>query len=150
MLWKKKHKDVTEEDLMNNEHVEKSQSKAKEYLQDTNKLKELIHQAEEKVGHSKGKESFLKENIQSLKTMFELVKTYIKGDYKHIPYRSLLFIVGAIVYFVSPIDTIPDILVGFGFTDDAAVIGFTLMQVKKDLDNFKAWKDAKEIDPIDE
>lgn len=29
---------------------------------------------------------------------------------------------GALAYFISPIDAIPDALVGLGFTDDAAVI----------------------------
>lgn len=29
---------------------------------------------------------------------------------------------GALAYFISPIDTIPDVIVGLGFTDDAALI----------------------------
>jgi len=29
---------------------------------------------------------------------------------------------GALAYFISPMDAIPDVLVGLGFTDDAAVI----------------------------
>ncbi|ULO05590.1 DUF1232 domain-containing protein [Paenibacillus sp. 19GGS1-52] len=29
---------------------------------------------------------------------------------------------GALAYFISPVDAIPDVLIGLGFTDDAAVI----------------------------
>lgn len=29
---------------------------------------------------------------------------------------------GALAYFISPMDVIPDVLIGLGFTDDAAVI----------------------------
>jgi uncharacterized membrane protein YkvA (DUF1232 family) len=36
------------------------------------------------------------------------------------PIRATLF--GALAYFVVPIDVIPDILLGLGFTDDAAVL----------------------------
>nr|WP_281427646.1 DUF1232 domain-containing protein [Mesobacillus maritimus] len=76
--------------------------------------------------------------------MFELVRAYIKGDYRNIPYGSLVLIVGAILYFVMPADAIPDVIAGLGFTDDAAVIGFTLRQVKADLDKFNAWKREQE------
>ncbi len=35
------------------------------------------------------------------------------------PVRATLF--GALAYFILPIDVIPDILLGLGYTDDAAV-----------------------------
>jgi uncharacterized membrane protein YkvA (DUF1232 family) len=37
-----------------------------------------------------------------------------------LPVRATLF--GALAYFVMPFDVIPDMLVGLGFTDDAAVL----------------------------
>jgi uncharacterized membrane protein YkvA (DUF1232 family) len=37
-----------------------------------------------------------------------------------LPIRATLF--GALAYFVLPIDAIPDLLLGLGFTDDAAVL----------------------------
>lgn len=36
------------------------------------------------------------------------------------PVRATLF--GALAYFILPIDVIPDILLGLGYTDDAAVL----------------------------
>lgn len=37
-----------------------------------------------------------------------------------LPIRATLF--GALAYFVLPFDAVPDLLVGMGFTDDAAVL----------------------------
>lgn len=37
-----------------------------------------------------------------------------------LPIRATLF--GALAYFVVPLDVIPDMLLGLGFTDDAAVL----------------------------
>lgn len=37
-----------------------------------------------------------------------------------LPIRATLF--GALAYFVLPIDAIPDLILGLGFTDDAAVL----------------------------
>jgi uncharacterized membrane protein YkvA (DUF1232 family) len=38
-------------------------------------------------------------------------------------------ILGALVYFVTPTDAMPDLLPALGFTDDAAVIAATLQLV---------------------
>lgn len=37
-----------------------------------------------------------------------------------LPIRATLF--GALAYFVVPLDVVPDLLLGLGFTDDAAVL----------------------------
>jgi uncharacterized membrane protein YkvA (DUF1232 family) len=37
-----------------------------------------------------------------------------------LPIRTTLF--GALAYFVVPLDVVPDLLLGLGFTDDAAVL----------------------------
>lgn len=37
-----------------------------------------------------------------------------------LPIRATLF--GALAYFVLPLDAIPDLLLGLGFTDDAAIL----------------------------
>ena len=46
-----------------------------------------------------------------------------------LPIRATLF--GALAYFVLPLDAIPDLLLGLGFTDDAAVLiaAFTAARV---------------------
>ena len=42
-------------------------------------------------------------------------------------------LVAALVYFVSPIDAIPDFLAGIGFTDDAAVLAMAVAAVSRHL-----------------
>ncbi|PJZ45865.1 YkvA family protein [Leptospira brenneri] len=39
----------------------------------------------------------------------------------------------ALLYFISPLDAIPDIILGLGFTDDAGVIATTLLIIKSQL-----------------
>ena len=46
------------------------------------------------------------------------------------PMRSKMVIVGALLYFVSPIDLVPDILGPLGFSDDLAVIAMVFKQVQ--------------------
>ncbi|MFV2029542.1 YkvA family protein [Neisseria sp. S1] len=46
------------------------------------------------------------------------------------PKRAKMIILGALVYFFSPIDSIPDLLGPLGFTDDIAVIALVYSQMK--------------------
>ncbi|EGZ44891.1 MULTISPECIES: YkvA family protein [Neisseria] len=47
-----------------------------------------------------------------------------------VPKRAKLIIAGALIYFFSPIDSIPDLLGPLGFTDDIAVIALVYAQMK--------------------
>jgi uncharacterized membrane protein YkvA (DUF1232 family) len=49
-------------------------------------------------------------------------------------------LVAAVVYFVMPVDAVPDILLGFGLLDDAAILGWTLRSLDGDLKRFRAWE----------
>ncbi len=79
----------------------------------------------------------------NLTAMFRLFQAYIHKDYTRIPWGSIVLIVVAIIYFVSPFDLIPDWIPVAGFIDDAAVIGFVLKQISNDLDNFTKWEAVK-------
>lgn len=114
--------------------------RAKEYLKDKRKAMKLIRRATIKAGKNKRR---LRDVWNNLQLLLELAKAWSKGEYRQIPYRSMLSIFAAIVYFAVPTDAIPDVLLGFGLIDDAAVIGFTLKLVEKDLERFKQWKEKK-------
>jgi len=43
-------------------------------------------------------------------------------------------IIGTIVYFISPLDTIPDTIFGVGYTDDAAVVFALIKSIEYYLD----------------
>jgi uncharacterized membrane protein YkvA (DUF1232 family) len=117
------------------------ESVAKDYLDQPEKTKELIQKASKKAADKK---NALHEVWDRLHLLFDLVTAWRKGDYRKIPTGSILMIIATIIYFVSPIDIIPDFLVGLGIIDDAAVIGFTLKQISSDLEKFKVWKVEKE------
>jgi len=76
---------------------------------------------------------------QEIKVMISLLRDYMAGNYKTIPFTTIAAIAGAIIYFVSPLDVIPDFIPGLGYLDDAAVIGLALSLVHDDLVKYKAW-----------
>lgn len=75
-----------------------------------------------------------------LETLVRMVRAYAKGTYRHLPWRSLLFAVGALLYFLNPADLIPDVIAGLGFVDDIAVITAVSKAISGDLERFRAWE----------
>ena len=68
-----------------------------------------------------------------------LLRAYAQREYTSVPWKSIMLIAGAIAYFVSPLDAVPDLL-PVGLLDDATVIGLVLAQVRRDLDRFLSWE----------
>lgn len=52
----------------------------------------------------------------------QAVAVYYAARDPETPMAAKGIMLGALAYFVMPLDAIPDVLVGIGFTDDAAVI----------------------------
>jgi uncharacterized membrane protein YkvA (DUF1232 family) len=77
-----------------------------------------------------------------------MVRESVAGRYRRLPVRSLLAIVAAILYFLDPIDLIPDFIPVIGFADDAVVLLWVLGRVRRDLDAFLEWE-AGRGDAID-
>lgn len=55
--------------------------------------------------------------------------TYALRD-PNVPVGKKALIAGALLYFLSPFDLIPDIMVGIGYTDDAVVVMAALKAVQ--------------------
>ena len=59
----------------------------------------------------------------------DLVAVYYCAMDGETPLRVRATLLGALAYFILPLDGIPDIIAGLGFTDDAAVIAIAIRMV---------------------
>ncbi|WP_160720379.1 YkvA family protein [Bacillus sp. USDA818B3_A] len=137
-----------EEELIGKEQ-NKYINKAKEFIGNPQKIKDLLKRAADKATEKKGP---LGDVWDKLLLFVELVKAYSKGEYKNVQPSTIVTIIGALLYFVSPLDIVADFIIGLGLLDDAAVIGYTLKKVSKELDQFEKWKSDKSIpleNPLD-
>jgi len=118
----------------------KSKTKAADYIQSKEKLTGLIDRASVKAT---GRQGTLKDVWASLLSFFRLIRAYVNGSYRQVSAKALLMIVTAIVYFVSPIDLIPDFILGLGFIDDATVLAWTIRACASDLASFIEWENRQ-------
>lgn len=56
------------------------------------------------------------------------------------PKKTVVVMAVTLMYLVSPVDFIPDLIPLLGFADDIALIVFAFSLIKEDLDNYRAWK----------
>lgn len=69
-----------------------------------------------------------------------LLKAQALGKYSMKSYRFLIILTAAILYFINPIDLIPDFVVGLGLTDDLAILTWVFKAAADELNAFKAWE----------
>ncbi|CAM4183864.1 methyltransferase type 11 [Bacillus luti] len=136
MFNKKNNKGAFDSKKIEKEN-KKYQNRASAYLEDESKIQTLIQKGMKISQNNKGALTDVWDNLQVL---FEMMNCWRKGEYREISKKSLLAIVGAILYFVSPIDLIPDFILGLGLIDDVAIISLAIKQVSSDIEKFKEWK----------
>jgi uncharacterized membrane protein YkvA (DUF1232 family) len=56
----------------------------------------------------------------------DLLAAYLAAADPATPRKVRALLLGALAYFVLPVDAIPDFVIGLGFTDDAAVLALAL------------------------
>ena len=106
---------------------------AQKFVGDNMKLLALAGEAVSYVTKKKG-------NVKDMRDDVLLLCAYVRdvatGRYKGYKVWNLTVIVAAIIYLVSPIDAIPDFIVG-GFIDDMSVIAWAFSKVGKELKMYK-------------
>jgi uncharacterized membrane protein YkvA (DUF1232 family) len=118
--------------------TERYAPRAAEYLGDASKTRSLLEEAQKK-GPAKALARIWNDTL----TLMRLVRAYVDGRYRQIPWRTIVTATAAIVYFVSPADFIPDFIIGLGLLDDAAVLTWTLSAISRTLTDFRAWEAAQ-------
>ena len=130
-------KEISEEEAKN--ELDKNMKEAERILNDKDKMDEFLLKLEEKL-----KTIPLAGNALSMiPTMVSLIKSYIKKEYTDIPVGTITAVISALLYWLSPVDLIPDFIPGFGYVDDAAVVAFCLKLVGDDLEEYRKWRDNK-------
>ena len=125
-----------------------ARNRAAEIVRSPDKLRAMVAEAREKADSAGGATSPLSGVIDDLKTMFDLLRAVARGNYR-LRKETLILIAGAVLYFVIPIDVIPDFIPVAGFIDDAAVIAWVVKTCKTEIDLFRALTagDAPAPDP---
>ena len=119
------------------EALKKKYDEAKELLNDTERVESLLQKLEKKLETL----PVVGEGLAVVPVMMSLLRNYIRKEYTDIPVGSVIAIVAAFLYLISPIDIIPDALGPIGYADDVLVIAACWKLVGSDVKAYEKWRD---------
>ena len=124
--------------------LESNHEKAEELLKDPDKTERFLQRTEEKLK----KIPLVGNKLADVPVMISLVRSYIKKQYTDLPVGTIIAITSALIYFLSPIDLLPDSIPVLGYFDDATVIAACWKLVESDVNEYIKWreKNGKQIE----
>ena len=103
-------------------------------IRDRNKLKELSND-----------ENTTSKLNNYLRVFIRIINAYTSKEYTYVPWKTICLIVAGLIYFIYPVDLIPDFIPVSGLIDDVAFIAWIYDSIKEDIDKFLEWeKSSKE------
>ena len=117
--------------------------RAQKEAQEPGRVRSIARRAGQKMREHRAQLGTLRDDLPVL---LRLARAWARGDYRRIPWKSLVLVVAGLLYFLAPIDAIPDFIPVLGYLDDAAVIAYVLRAVQSDVRAFEEWE-ASEATP---
>lgn len=115
---------------------------AERIISSDTKVSKLLDEVFLKIGEAT--ESFYKTQ-DSIIALTRMVRSWAKGDYRNISTQSIIAVVAALIYFVNPLDLIPDFIPVIGQIDDILIIGYLIKTVNKEIERFMAWEKENDL-----
>ncbi len=122
---------------MNNKFYDIALSKAKELLKDHDQLIKVISGVSNKIAKSK---LDLSSAGRKLKVMVRMVRAYANGQYRTVPWKTIIVLTAVLIYFFMPLDLIPDFIPVTGYVDDFSLIFWAFNHLQDDINTYLWWE----------
>ena len=113
---------------------------AEGYVRQPTRMKQLLTDAYKKASEKNEVGTLAHEAWETLQTMFRLIKASMSGEYTGVPGTTIAAAVAVLIYFLSPIDLIPDFIPVLGLLDDVALVAWFSTTLKAEMDKFSEWE----------
>jgi len=77
---------------------------------------------------------------ERIKIMVRMVQSWRNKSYRNISTSSIFITIVILLYFVNPIDVLPDFIPIIGGLDDAILLAYLLKVIDKEIEKFIAWE----------
>lgn len=112
---------------------------AEEYHGDDARSAELADGALVKAEKNRGAMAAVWDDLTAI---IRMLKASATRRYHSMPWRSLSVAIVSLLYFISPIDALPDFIPVLGLMDDVFVITWAMRNIRRDLEKFRLWESA--------
>lgn len=117
----------------------RAKNKAREVLEQPERVSKLVDASKDKLSNLELNDDDFKGILGTIKTFIRMVKAFRSGQYD-VPWVTIVMIVAALIYFIVPMDVLPDFIPITGYIDDFSVIMAIYKKFKGDIVAFQAWE----------
>ena len=125
--------------------IDRFSEKAKQIIDNPEKVSAVLEKAADlcdDLSHVR----FIGKYFKDISLICSMINDYICKRYTKVPMATVITLLAAVLYFISPIDIIPDFLPLIGHLDDMVVFAFVQDAAKIDLKKYEKWKKEQETE----
>jgi len=123
-------------DYLKSKSFQQALRKAAGIATNRDKISNLISSVSDKLSDMDENKKRVSDFFERIRTLLRMLRAYINGDYREIPWKSLLMIIGGLIYFLMPLDLIPDFIPVTGLADDISIIFLVFNMINEDIEAF--------------
>jgi uncharacterized membrane protein YkvA (DUF1232 family) len=102
----------------------------------------LLAQLTIKIHRTQGSSFTLNTMREQFLTIGRMLRAHLSGSFKIRSMKVLITLLAAIIYFINPLDLIPDLIFGIGLADDLAVLTWVYRAAADEINSFKNWENS--------
>ncbi len=121
---------------------ERFRAQAERITRSPKRVRKVVRDAYDKIAEHSDEIGQIRTDLPVL---LRLTRAWLSGEYRRVPLKAIVLIVAAVLYFLNPLDVIPDFIPVVGYLDDAAVLGYVLRTLHDELERFRTWEGQKQL-----
>lgn len=130
----------TEPNAKEKKFFDKFKSKATSLVNDSTALKNTLSKVQKKLDAMEENEGLRGKVVAYVKLVIRMITNSVSGRYPDLPWQTLIMIVAGLLYFIAPLDAIPDFIPIAGLVDDVTILAWLGKSFSDDLAKYKEWE----------
>lgn len=136
----------TEPNAKEKKFFDKFKSKATSIVNDSTALKNTLSKVQKKLDAMEENEGLRGKVVAYVKLVIRMITNSVSGRYPDLPWQTLIMIVAGLLYFIAPLDAIPDFIPIAGLVDDVTILAWLGKSFSDDLAKYKEWESVNYSD----
>ncbi len=125
-------------------------SRAGGIISNPNRAVDLANGALKKLKKYDEAEDFVADIVAGVYIFTALIKDWAKGAYPGLERKKMILIFSAFIYFISPLDVIPDYIPILGLLDDLSLLAWLINTLQDEMNLYLAWRNGDDVPALAE
>lgn len=120
--------------------INKVKAEALEVARDKKRLEQLLEAAALKLQSVTPNAGNMIRFMKQIKLSIQMLKASISGEYRDLSATTIVSLIVGVLYFVCPVDFVPDFIPFVGYVDDISILLWIFKNLSSDIELFEKWQ----------